>query len=707
MVTNAANLVSCCDHTFRIDTMHKLVWLLVALATVSFVSPVRASSDGGGCGQTMKIYYGAFTNCDSMGVVSPGNDTRINLLYLLADARAQKLKILKPSTEAYSNISNYWPSDWPTFWSSIDLGPKAEVISSVSESGEGTVCVSDANGSAGFLAAVASDKNLSDAEKTILSDARKALKCSTAGGGDAAVAVQSQAAKEFAEYIYAVRRFYFVTHYDPTGFTALSNATQPWVREAARYMQGRVSLLAAQAMAFDQYGTLQKEGVSREMVTAALDGLTSYLKDYPNGTYAASATGLVRRAYWISGDSQKLVAAYSEAVARSTVDESGFALVNEIDIKLPINADQNNSADVLLLATEDLRMMRQQTDSDDKALPGMKAEVIEAQHSRFVGHEDIYNYLLAARAWFVDRDAKTVLQLLPEKAATGDVLGYLEFSGQLLRTSALDAIGDKSARAALVNLFPKATQAFQRGTLELALVLIDERAKNISAVFAPDSLIQEPLLRKYVLDYIAGPILLRQQTVAANVTKDERETALFRLYARDLTQGHFKGFLDDIKMLPSKPVQDADGKPEDRFQSFRWEGNKDGYVCPNLMEVAKLLNGDEMNVRGRLCLAEFIRVQGDFSLPAVAKDELGGTGTLFSGKPIFRQDIYTEIMRNAKATRDERAFALDRAVRCYEPAHTNDCGGTEVAESQRKKWYDELKAKYGDTSYAKQLRYYW
>ena len=687
--------------------MSKLAWILAAVAAFSFGSPARASADGGGCGQSMKIYYDTFTNCDSMGLISPGNDTRINLIYLLSDARAQKLKMLKPSTEPYSNIANYWPSDWTTFWSSIDLGPKAEMSSTQSESGEGTICISDETGSAGFLAAVTSDKNLSNAEMSLLSDARRALKCSSAAGGDAAITVQSPAAKEFAEYIYAIRRFYFVTHYDPSGFAALSNATQPWVREAAHYMQARVSLLAAQAQAFDEYGALQKEGVKKEMVTAALDGLTSYLKDYPKGTYAASATGLIRRAYWISGDIQKLSTAYSDAIEHSTVDQAGFALVNEIDLKLPVNIEQNNSAEVLLLATEDLRMMRAQTDSDGKALPGMKAEVIQSQHSRFTGHDDIYSYLLAARAWFVDKDAKTVLQLLPEKAKAEDTLSYIDFSGQLLRASALDATGEETARAALVNLFPRATQAFQRGTLELALVLIDERAKNISAVFSTDSLVQEPMLRRYVLDYIAGPILLRQQAVASNVSKEERETALFRLFARDLTQGHFKGFIDDFKMLPPKPVQDANGNPQDRFQSFRWEGNKEGYLCPNLLEVAKLLNSNEASVSGKLCFAEFIRAQGDFSLPEVQKDELGGTGTLFSGKPIFRQDIYTEIMKSTKASHEEKAFALDRAVRCYEPAHSNDCGGIDVAESQRKKWYNELKTKYSDTSYAKELRYYW
>lgn len=687
--------------------MRNIVWLLFAIAALAFESPARASADNGGCGQTMKIYFDAFTNCDSMGIISPGNDTRINLIYLLSDLRHQKLKAIKPSTEANATVVNYWPSDWATFRSSIDVGAKAPAVESDNEYGEGTICVSDEAGSAGFLSAIASDVSVTDAEKTKLSNIRKSLKCKTAGGGDAIIEVQSPAAKDFAAYIYAIRNFYFVSHTDATGFAALAHSAQPWVREASRYMQARVALLGAQATAFSEYGTLQKENVSSESVKVALDSLNAYLKDYPKGAYAASATGLLRRAYWISGDTQKLAAAYSETVGRSNIDEVGFAVVNELDLKLPANADQGITSDTLLLAMEDLRSMREQVDSEGKVLPGMKAEVIVAQHERFSAHEDIYNYLLAARAWFVDKDAKTVLQLLPEKAAAGDAWSYVEFSGQLLRVSALDATGDKSARAVLVNLFPKATQAFQRGSLELALAMIDERSKNISAVFAPDSLVQEPLLRQYVLDYIAGPILLRQQGVATNVPKEESKTALFRLFARDLTQGHFKGFLEDIKLLPAKLAQDADGNPYDYFEAFRWQGSKEDYICPDLIEVAKLLNANEKSIQGRLCFGDFIRAYGDFSLAPVEKVELGGTGTLFSGKQIYRQDFYIDIMKNPKATHQEKAYALFRAVHCYEPTHSNDCGGDDVSEGQRKKWFNELKAKYADTSYAKELHYYW
>jgi hypothetical protein len=89
------------------------------------------------------------------------------------------------------------------------------------------------------------------------------------------------------------------------------------------------------------------------------------------------------------------------------------------------------------------------------------------------------------------------------------------------------------------------------------------------------------------------------------------------------------------------------------------------------------------------------------------KEQLGGMGTIFAGKPIARQDIYQDIFRSRAASHKQKAYALYRAVRCYEPTHTNDCGGADVPESTRKAWFNELKKKYADTPWADELRYYW
>jgi hypothetical protein len=641
-----------------------------------------------------------------MAFLSPGNDTRVNLVFLLADARKQKLPKTVSSPDSYPKPSLFTPADWAGFSASL-VAPKPG--DDEGTYGEGTICVSDAKGSADFLAALAADKDVSDTEKSQLKAAREALKCSdgtTATSSPPALDVQSANAKDFAAYLAAVRNFYQVSHVDGAGFSALANSPQPWVREAARYMSARVALLAAQAEAFSDYGTLEKDKISADLVKKAKDALDAYLKDYPQGAYAASATGLLRRAAWLASDGAVQLAAYSARLENAEVNEASLALINELDQKLPAEAYMTEGASPLFLAVEDLRQMRETTHDEGKPKPGMKAELIEAQKSRFSGNEELFDYLLAARAWFVDNDAKAVLNLLPEKAVTAE-MSYLDFSRQLLRAAALQVSDGKAARAAYVAMAPFVSQPFQRTTLELALAMSDERSKNISAVFEKDSLITAPEIREQVLDYIAGPILLRQQAVAKDVSQQERDTALYRLLARDLVQGRFKGFLDDITLLPPKPEPDANGNVADKFAAFRWEGSKDGYVCPDLMATVKKLVANPKDVQGRLCLGDFFLATDTSDPGTVDKEALGGTGTLFAGATLARHDFYTDIIKSPAAEPNDKAYALFRAVHCYEPVHINGCGGKDVPLSVRKSWHDELKSKYGTTSWARELRYYW
>jgi hypothetical protein len=92
---------------------------------------------------------------------------------------------------------------------------------------------------------------------------------------------------------------------------------------------------------------------------------------------------------------------------------------------------------------------------------------------------------------------------------------------------------------------------------------------------------------------------------------------------------------------------------------------------------------------------------------APGRDELGGGKPIFPGEPYSRGEIYRKLIANSATPEADRAYALYRAVNCYAPSGQNDCGGKEVAKAQRKAWHDELKAKYGSTSWAKTLRYYW
>ena len=369
---------------------------LLFLSVMLFGGHAFASGDVG-CYPSMKLFHKGFSGCDSLAFLAPGNDTRINLVYLMADAHRQKLEIQHHDKKRYPLPNDFAPSDWQNF--SEALKPETATDSAAQETiGEGTICVSDVNGSAQFSAAVAAATDMSDKEKKGLSDARKALTCATGKGTATAPDVQSTSAKDFLAYLTAIDHFYKVDHSDASAFVALATSSQPWVKEAASYMQARTLLLAAQAQAFDDYGTMQKNKIDPAAVSKALDALDTYLKDYSNGAYAASATGLLRRAYWLGGNQSKQLETYANLIASKEVNEASLDVVNEMDFKLPIDAFSDSAASPILLAVQDFRLMREQTDKDGKPAPGMKAEVLEAQRSRFASEPELFDYLLAARA---------------------------------------------------------------------------------------------------------------------------------------------------------------------------------------------------------------------------------------------------------------------------------------------------------------------
>ncbi len=616
----------------------------------------------------------------------PGNDTRDNLIFLIADRRKQQL---------------------PNFAAQEDSAAEA----AFGTYGEGTICVSDENGRMAFAKAVGDDGSVAESEKQVLRNARQALSCTDDATStsivEATATVQSPGAKEFANYLHAIASFYKLDNTNAKPFVLLGNSSQPWVREAARYMQARVALLSAQSAAFDEYGTLDLAKVDPSRITAAKDALNAYVTDYPAGAYAKSATGLLRRAYWLANDGAGQATAYSQLLPNHDVNAETYIDVMEVDLKLAHASYLDKAADPVLAAVELLRQMRPQNDDQGKQLPGMKAEVLEAQRSRFAGQEDLFDYLLALRASLVDNDATAVLRLLPDRIPTAD-LSYLELSRQLLRASALSAIGDNAAREKIVTLFPYGKQRYHHATLELELAKHDERHKNISAVFDENTLIQDPDIRLRVLDQIAGPILLKQQATAPEASRRERNTALYRLLVRDLTQGRFKAFPDDMALLP--PIEESviNIDSGDAFAMFRVQTNDSAYKCPAISEVARKLARNAHDVAARLCLGEFFRRNTyELQLATVGKNELGGTGTLFAGKVLSRQDIYRDVMRDGRASRNDRAYALFRAIRCYQSVGNNDCGGDAVDKSVRKKWFQELKSRYGDTDWAKQQEVYW
>ncbi len=77
------------------------------------------------------------------------------------------------------------------------------------------------------------------------------------------------------------------------GFHSLSKSSQPWLKETALYMQGRVELNRAQKDAFDTFGFPDLAKVDMKAISSAEHEVQIYLQTYPAGHYAASARGLL------------------------------------------------------------------------------------------------------------------------------------------------------------------------------------------------------------------------------------------------------------------------------------------------------------------------------------------------------------------------------------------------------------------------------
>jgi hypothetical protein len=698
--------------------------------------PARAAWASGDftCYPAWKLNHAVMDDCSNSAFLSPGNDSRINLQLLMldrrgpaparskADAADQALFTLDDFNAAVTAEPDKAPAD--TASTDSDLAD-----------GEGSRCRSNALGTSAFVAALNAARGLPDAERAALAKARTDLAPSCNGGAQAQVAaaklsVRSAPGRQFAGYLTGAAAFYD-GDYDAahTAFAALSSSNLPWLKEAARYMLGRVELNRAQVDAFDDFEDHPSPAkVDAGALAEAEAAFQAYLRDYPRGDYAASARGLLRRVYWLGGQPGKLSDEYAQVIAHpdaAPINVTTSDLALEIDNKLLAKSDASAIADigaikapVLLAALDLVRMRGADQPASDQAKPKAAFSLadLEAQRPLFANDQPLFDYLLAAHHFYVEKDPTAALTAPAEGA---DPAGsYLAFSRQVLRGLALEQTHDKTARALWMQLYGAARQPFQRGAAELALAMNHERGGDLGPAFAPDSVIRNADIREILLRHDAGPDLLRERARAADAPDHERRVALYVLLYKEMTHGRYPAFLQDMALTPPAAPKKPDGAetaPNDPDMTiFAWSGDgpngEQGYPCPGLHDLAKALGKSARDPHGLMCLGEFIReneLDGSEINARRPADELGGAPSQFPGADPSRLDIYEQVIADAKAPAADRAYALYRAINCYGPSGYNHCDGAGVEISQRKQWFTTLKTTYAHSTWAGALKYYW
>lgn len=725
--------------------MHSRLLTSLALAISATVCFQANASSDDACYPTWALINEHLDVCSSLPFLSPGNDSSVNLRLLLANAG--KLE-LAPATltqddlaEGYAEvpfahyrllpvpggIDEEGSGDAETLGLNemlATLGIKreqAEMAADTLVDGEGSRCRSNTEQTAtNFIRELVNTPQLSPAERAALANSRMQMLSACGWEPEQLTSllpgdIQSVTGKAFLTYLHAAADFYSGRLAEASrGFTLLADNPQPWLKDTALYMIGRTELNLAQEKAFE-YGELKPDRVDLAAAKRAESAFNNYVDNYPFGVYSATATGLLRRVHWLTQNNDKLAADYETRLLGSSednqLDSSAYeALVRESDLKL-ITPNKAAVKSPIIAAVNDLMWMR-----ESSANKLTKAALL-AQKDTFSGQPELFTYLQAAFALYVENDPASALQQLPDTLP--DELNYFAFSQQMLRGLALEANQDwKDAQTLWLQLMPLAKFPLQHQQLQLALAMSYERDEQLAKVFAADSPIKAEKVRYILLSQAADAGLLRQQ-MTQGPSDTERNTALFVLLYKDLMRSQFGTFTEDLKQLPDAPSGDklsySLGYRYNQGQAltlFRWNGDKaeSGYTCPSIAETAAALHTDAKNPQGLNCMGEFILRNNLDNMPLDqprSADVLGGTAPGFAGQVFARHTAYQTVIANSKAGHEDKAYALFRAINCYAPSGNNGCGGKAVEPATRKAWFKQLKSSFADTRWGKSLQYYW
>ena len=676
-------------------------------------SSVQSSGDMTSASCMMRLENPTHGNC-SFVVIAPGNDTKVNLLLLNQD------KLEKPFNDpSFPRLtrSNKHDISWIGV-TSLNLTEENSKRWHVPSH-----CVSLEGGRRDFNRALRANNTIPVSEKDLLYQARQMLEhmCGYSRSETLpaklwfeALDIKSNQGSMFLSYVKAAGYFYgedWVQAIEQ--FSLISNSPDPWIREASLYMIARAELVWASASAINKWGdSLGSDLVDKGRLSKAKKAMDTYLYSYPDGQYTSSAVGLLRRLLFLTGDYDSL----SQEYARLTNDTdlssaNGLLTLEEID---RFSSQLSLKSGPIMLAVNDLVRMR--VDHHNHL---SKKELV-SQKSYFSNDSDLYSFLLANYAFYVEKDFKKILKLIPDAARKNSFLP-LDFSRQALRGMALFALNDINVEGFWEDMLNGVDVVYQRPIVELGLTKYYERKGNLTEIFKKDSLINDNYIRKTRLLYAADYDILREQAQNDTRPNTEKDLALFILLYKELTRGRYEDFVMDAQLVPENANTDDGYMFELEADSniaigiFRDGEWSDGYQCPSisvtsaqlaLHNLKKTLASNQqknsLHVKALLCLGDFYRLNKiDELLDRQFSQEP------FSSKIIRRGDFYSNIIADSSVQAKDKAYALYRAIMCYSPCGNNSCGGEPVNQTQRKAWFQLLTGKYGKSRWAKELKYYW
>ncbi|EFE08448.1 hypothetical protein [Citrobacter youngae] len=498
-------------------------------------------------------------------------------------------------------------------------------------------------------------------------------------------------------------------------FTIVLHNGSPWLMETAQYMLMRTALNKSSKYSDGQYGDFNIDNINRKDAAQAQKEAQNYLQRWPQGRYADSTRGMLRRINWYLQAWPQLAGLYEQTLQQAADAQQLRKIVIEYDNVYGMAFYEQSVLEAFPDAPrvsyiELLRALR--LNSDNK--PTLTQAQLDASKPVFEQSQKLPLWRdLQLNLWLATGNYAAIIQAVApaQKLAPRDTLA---FSEQVLYGEAL--MGQKNwaaARDFWQQLLTLSQDNEQRQYVQAKLAATLVYSGNVAAIFAPESAVTNLRFRSQVLKTQATPEQLRQQAVHGT-NNEERTIALHTLLVRDLTENRFGDWLNDKKLVSdiTPPVID-EAFNDVNLSTFDWNGDaaQAGYTCRSLNETVTALNKKADDAHALNCLGEFFRTTQthvDLWKNSTGNDVLEAA---ISRKQPFgqfdRQSYYQQVITSPTAEVEDKSFALYRAIMCYAPSGSNECGGEDVDKLQRKGWFTQLKTQYPGSPWAQKLKYYW
>lgn len=697
------------------------IFLGLALSCGFFSSNVYAGG-GESCTPELNIQGQRYNRCSHLPILDPANDNRVNTLLLLSDLGLAKIEPISSQQSLWQTEYNDVPFQTHDFIAQAQQRIPHQRTPFNKQTDDiffEERCGTLNSGAERFQRRIQALRNLTKLEKKTLLKMREQIK----NCGDTTLSpleiptTWSKVAQDYVTYLNASIGFY-QGGFDQAikDYQSLNNSSDPWLKETSQYMLIRSYLNASFEKAKNEYGDVDLQNIDYPSLTLFFKNITQYFKVYPQGEYAVTSRGLMRRGYWLLNRQDLLIRELMWQIQHPNSKFYNLEIDNvaaEIDRRIFQNQhfDPKLLQDPFLLTIYDLMRMRQMPQGERP----ITWSQLNDQKDYFQNEPELFRYLRALHLFFVQNKPKDALQYLPlNDPQTAN--SALQLSQIVLKGRILEKLQQPHIDQYWLSYLEHANNAHQRGLFEVALLKYFNHPLHFDKFLGSDSVIRQPFLQKHFIEKVADETALTQMLASAKKTQDQHYLITYTLLNNALIHQNYALFNQAYQTwLPKNAAlfqgeqyqeQASFYESQPPFAQFIWKGEKIGsrLRCGTLIEITRKLAQQPNDLAMKICLGEYMRSVQALDLQSRIKDP--ERSRTFKGTIFARGNVYKEIIEKDQPG-ELHAYALFRAVRCYAPTGNNDCGDENVPLSVRKQWFSQLKKQYPESEWAKSLQYYW